>query len=225
MNDRHVPYELFALAISIVALIVLGISVAVPLDPESLRVLDAADLALCAFFFGDFLRNLWRAPNRLRYFVTWGWIDLVASIPAIEPLRVGRVGRIVRILRILRVVKASHLIGKAIAVRRRQSAGFAGVFTAIMVIFIASVAILEVERGRGGNIVTAEDAVWWAFTTITTVGYGDRYPVTTEGRVVAVGLMTVGVGLFGMLSGVAASVFVQPAASTKHAPGSVHEIE
>ena len=60
------------------------------------------------------------------------------------------------------------------------------------------------------HITTAEDALWWAMTTITTVGYGDRYPTTTEGRLVAVGLMAVGVGLFGTLSGLAASWFTQP---------------
>jgi voltage-gated potassium channel len=213
MNERHLPYELFALGISVFALIVLGWSTALPLDPETERLLDTADLTLCAFFFGDFLRNLWRAENRLRYFFTWGWIDLAASIPAVDALRAGRLARILRILRVIRVVKAGRMIARAFMVRRRESAAFGGVFTSLLVVFIASVAILEVERGAGGNIVTAEDAVWWSVTTITTVGYGDRYPVTTEGRMVAVGLMIVGVGVFGMISGLAASLFLQPVAT------------
>ena len=79
----------------------------------------------------------------------------------------------------------------------------------MLVIFTGAVAELEFER-ETGNIKTAEDALWWAMTTITTVGYGDRYPTTTEGRRVAAGLMAVGVGLFGTLSGVAASWFTQP---------------
>jgi voltage-gated potassium channel len=79
---------------------------------------------------------------------------------------------------------------------------------AVLVIFTAAIAALEFER-ETGNIKTAEDALWWAVTTITTVGYGDRYPTTTEGRLVAVGLMAVGVGLFGTLSGAAASWFTQ----------------
>jgi voltage-gated potassium channel len=60
------------------------------------------------------------------------------------------------------------------------------------------------------NIKTAEDAIWWALTTITTVGYGDRYPVTSEGRVVAGVLMCAGVGLFGLFSGLLAAWFVAP---------------
>jgi amino acid transporter len=79
---------------------------------------------------------------------------------------------------------------------------------AVIVIFTAAIAELEFER-ETGNITTAEDALWWAITTITTVGYGDRYPTTIEGRLVAVGLMAVGVGLFGTLSGIAASWFTQ----------------
>ena len=69
--------------------------------------------------------------------------------------------------------------------------------------------MLEFERHPDSNIKTAEDAIWWAFTTITTVGYGDRYPVTSEGRFVAVVLMAAGVGLFGTFSAFLASWFLE----------------
>jgi voltage-gated potassium channel len=77
-----------------------------------------------------------------------------------------------------------------------------------MVIF-SSVAILQVENAPNSNIRTAEDALWWAYVTITTVGYGDKYPVTTEGRIIAAVLMTVGAGLVGTFTGFAASWFVE----------------
>lgn len=76
-----------------------------------------------------------------------------------------------------------------------------------MVIFSA-IAILQVEDDPNSNIKTAEDAIWWAYVTITTVGYGDKYPVTTEGRIIAAFLMTTGVGLFGTFTGFLASWFV-----------------
>jgi voltage-gated potassium channel len=67
-----------------------------------------------------------------------------------------------------------------------------------------------VERDApGSNIRTAEDALWWAYVTITTVGYGDKYPVTSEGRIIAVALITVGVGLFGTFTAFVASWFVE----------------
>jgi voltage-gated potassium channel len=207
---RTGPYELFALALSIFALILFGAKVGLSLDPETDRIIDLADLVVCVCFFCDFIATLARAPNRVRYLYTWGWLDLAASIPAVDALRIGRVGRVVRILRVLRIFKASRLLATALATRRSGSAIWAAVFIAIVVVFSASIAVLEFER-VDGNIKTAEDAVWWAMTTITTVGYGDRYPVTTEGRAVAVALMVVGVGLFGTLSGAAAAWFMRPA--------------
>jgi voltage-gated potassium channel len=211
LTQSHVgPYELFALALSISAQVLLAVTMTAPLDSESRRITEVADLVLCGFFFIDFLVTFVRAPNRWRYVYTWGWLDLLASIPAVDALRFGRIGRIVRILRVLRVIKAGRLLVVALTAQRRTTAGWGALFIALLMVFGASLAILEFERVEG-NIKTAEDALWWAMTTVTTVGYGDRYPVTTEGRLVAVALMSVGVGLFGTLSGVAASLFMQPA--------------
>mgnify|MGYP001293428771 CR=1 FL=1 len=85
--------------------------------------------------------------------------------------------------------------------------GLVAILAVLMVIF-SSVAILQVEDDPASNIKTAEDAIWWAYVTITTVGYGDKYPVTTEGRIIAAFLMTTGVGLFGTFTGFVASWFV-----------------
>jgi voltage-gated potassium channel len=199
------PYDLFVLAISIFALLLLAVRATVPLNPESQRLFDQCDLILCAFFFIDFLHNLKVAANRWRYLRTWGLLDLAASVPAIDAFRLGR---LVRVLRVIRIIKVGRLLSSAIATRRRESALWAAILVAVLVIFTGAIAELEFERDTG-NIKTAEDALWWAITTITTVGYGDRYPTTTEGRLVAVGLMAVGVGLFGTLSGAAASWFTQ----------------
>lgn len=82
-----------------------------------------------------------------------------------------------------------------------------------MIIF-SSIAILEVEDAPESNIKTAEDAIWWTYTTITTVGYGDKYPVTTEGRLIAMTLMTFGVGLFGTFTAYISSMFVMKTKNT-----------
>ena len=87
----------------------------------------------------------------------------------------------------------------------------------LLLVVFGSIAMLQFEGGQSaGNIKTAEDALWWAITTITTVGYGDRFPVTTEGRLLAGVLMIAGVGLFGTLSGFIASWFLAPQSIGKH---------
>jgi voltage-gated potassium channel len=92
--------------------------------------------------------------------------------------------------------------------KRVQGAFSAAVLIAILMIIFSSIAILQVENDPNSNIKNAEDALWWSFVTITTVGYGDKFPVTTEGRIIAMVLMTVGVGLFGTFTGFIASWFV-----------------
>jgi len=80
---------------------------------------------------------------------------------------------------------------------------------AVLIIIFSSIAILQVEHHPNSNILTAEDALWWAYVTITTVGFGDLYPVTTEGSIIAAFLMTTGVGLFGTFTAYVSSVFIR----------------
>jgi voltage-gated potassium channel len=97
--------------------------------------------------------------------------------------------------------------------RRAESAALAATLVTILVVMVAGVAVLHFEDAPDSNIKTAEDAVWWSVVTLTTVGYGDRFPVTSEGRLVGALLMIMGVGLVGTLSGLAASWFLSPLAS------------
>jgi voltage-gated potassium channel len=97
--------------------------------------------------------------------------------------------------------------------RRAQSTFLATLLVSILLVVLSSATILQFERSGDANIKSAEDALSWAVVTITTVGYADRYPVSSEGRVMAALLMTAGVGLFGTFSGFVASWFLQPAES------------
>jgi voltage-gated potassium channel len=138
----------------------------------------------------------------------WGWIDLLASIPEVEALRWGRLFRVFRVLRLIRAVKSVRLLFELFYHNRTQG-GVASVFMiTFLVLSLSTAGILVAERAPDSSIQTAEDALWWGITTITTVGYGDLYPVTTTGRIIAVGLMLTGVGLFGTMSGVIASFFL-----------------
>ena len=161
-------------------------------------------------FSCDFLVSLWRAPDRRRYLLTWGWVDLLSSIPTVDVARWGRAARVLRIFRVLRGLRATKLLASLILRRRAQNTALAGSLVALLLVVFSSIAILHFEGEPESNIKTAEDAVWWAFTTITTVGYGDRFPVTSEGRFVAAILMAAGVALFGTFSGFLAAWFIGP---------------
>jgi voltage-gated potassium channel len=202
------PYQLFMLSLCLFALIALAMDTLLPLGASTRDVLRYADTAVCALFLVDFLVQLARAPSRWHYFVRWGWVDLLSSIPMVDVLRVGRAARIMRILRVLRGVRSTKLLAEFVLGRRAQSAFLAATLVSILLVVFASIAMLQFEQTPGANITTAQDAVWWAVVTLTTVGYGDRYPVTGEGRVIAGLLMIAGVGLFGTFSGYVASWFL-----------------
>jgi voltage-gated potassium channel len=202
------PYQFFMLALCLWALLTLGAGTFLPLDANTRAILSTADVVICGFFFLDFLYSLYVAPNKLRYLTTWGWIDLISSIPALGAARWGRVARVMRILRVVRGLKSARTIAHFVVARRAQSAFLASILLCILMIVACSIAVLEFEIPAAGNIKTGQDAVWWAVSTMTTVGYGDTYPTSPEGRIVAVFLMAAGVGLFGTLSGAVASWFL-----------------
>ncbi len=208
--DRQIrPYEFFILALSIYALASLGAGVLFTLNDDSARILAWADHMVCAMFFGDFVYQLITSQNRLRYLYTWGWIDFLSSIPLVDAFRIGRIARIFRIVRVLRGVRATKLIAQFILARRTEGAVLAAALISMLLMVFCSIAVLQFESANpDANIDAPSEALWWSFVTITTVGYGDRYPTTTEGRLVGALLMTAGVGLFGTFSGFVASWFL-----------------
>jgi voltage-gated potassium channel len=211
-RPESAPYQVFMLALCAYTLTALTFEAIVPLGPETRSLLGYADAFICALFLTDFLVCLYKAPNRWRYLYTWGWLDLASSIPTVDIARWGRAARVARILRVLRGVRATKTLAGRALTKRAESAFLAVALVAILLLIVSSVSILQVETAPESNIKTADDALWWALTTITTVGYGDRYPVTPEGRFVGGLLMCAGVGSFGMFSGFLAAWFVAPAA-------------
>jgi voltage-gated potassium channel len=206
---KHLGYQLFVLALSVWAIGALALSVAIPEGSAGHTFLEYADLLVCALFLGDFFVTLATSRNRLQYLVTWGWLDLLSSIPMLPAARLGRLARIFRVVRVIRGIRATRLMASLVLQHRAENTFLAAALVAVLLTITCGAAMLHFEvHAENANIKTAEDAVWWALVTITTVGYGDRFPVTTEGRLLAVVLMFAGVGLFGTFSAFLASWFI-----------------
>jgi voltage-gated potassium channel len=210
-RQRVMPlYQLFMLVLCVLALAGIVLQNAFRQEPEIEAILDVADLVICVAFALDFLVSLWAAPDRMRYLLTWGWLDLLSAIPTLDVARWGRLARIARIARLLRSIRAARVLSTVILAKRRQSTLLVATLLALVLIVGSSTAVLYFEKAPESNIRTADNALWWAFATITTVGYGELYPVTAEGRIIAAILMTAGVGLFGAFSAALAAWFLVP---------------
>jgi voltage-gated potassium channel len=151
-------------------------------------------------FLWDFGLRFYKAESKTNY-MKWGWVDLIASIPALEIFRWGRLARLVRILRIIRGVKGSKQILKWYGSHKGSSIFTFVLLTAMLLMIVSAIIILEFEKGiPESNINTPGDALWWSFVTVTTVGYGDYYPVSLAGRIAAACLMVTGMGLFSSMT-------------------------
>ena len=147
-------------------------------------------------------------------------LDLVAGVISADskkqylyrhPLEIASVFLpFLRPLRLMRVISFGSLAIQKIAIGRQFAITVKVAITAVFVAYISAVQITISERNvDGSNIKSFEDGLWWAVTTVTTVGYGDRFPTTTEGRLLAVLLMLVGISLVGVITASVASWFVK----------------
>jgi voltage-gated potassium channel len=110
----------------------------------------------------------------------------------------------------LRVISFGALVIQKVAIGKHMAITFKVFLFSILIAYIAAVQITITERGvEGSNIKSFGDGLWWAITTVTTVGYGDHFPTTTVGRFLAVGLMLVGISLMGVITASVAAWFVK----------------
>jgi len=205
-NGRIIYLELLVLVLSLYSLGALTAELLLPLDAETHLLLRRIDDFVCVVFLLDVGVHFALAPSKRAFWRT-GWIDLLSSIPEIGWLRWGRAFRVFRILRALRSFAAlsEHFFSE----RAKGTFVMVGLMSLVAVLF-ATIAVFEVERrAPGSNIHSAGDALWWAFATITTIGYGDRFPVTAAGRIVAVVLVVFGLSFFGTFTAYVASFFLE----------------
>lgn len=201
-------WEVFILGVSILSLLNL-LLVVLFRNPSLDQVFIIMDSLLTIVFLSDLARRLIVARDPRAYMTKgYGWVDALGAFPI---LRILRIIRVVRALRVLRQFTSPVTAFKAFFSDRAAGGLLSVLLVALLVLEFGSLAILYVEQdASGSNIHTAGDAVWYLLVTMSTVGYGDYYPVTNAGRIIGSIIIVVGVGVFGTLTGFLANFFLAP---------------
>ena len=191
------------LVLAILWLPVLIIPWITTLSQDLADTFTAIDFMVWAVFVVDYLIRLYLAPNR-KHFFTHNLVDLVVVVvPFLRPLRALRIVRVFELGRVVAI--GAEALRRARNILTHRGLHFV-LLTVVVIMLVCSGLVLLFERNaHGSTIHNFPDALWWAMVTVTTVGYGDTYPVTAAGRGVAVVLMLTGIGLIGVLTATVAS--------------------
>ena len=201
--QRHeIAWELFFAALAVLFVGMAFIPVAPGSSEEA--TLETLEWIITGVFILEFGSRLWAAPSRSAY-VRAHIVDLISCIPPARWLRWFR------LLRLLRLVRAFAGVGRAVTsidrlARHRGLVWLVVAWSAVML--LCSVGLYAAENGVNAAVRSPLDALWWGVTTMTTVGYGDVIPVTTEGRIAAGILMVLGIGLYSAITATVTSFLI-----------------
>jgi voltage-gated potassium channel len=217
-------YQIFILVLTVLSLLIM-VWLLLPITQQTRQLLNWYDNFICFIFLYDFTMNMIDARrNKTSYFIKErGWLDLMGSIPSLGIskygglLRLARLSRLARITRLLRGQNKKEMVDDILK-NRNQYTAFITILLTIIVLTVASVLVLQFEsKNPDASIQTGWDSFWYSVVTITTVGYGDFYPITTGGRITAMFIMFMGVGIIGALASILSSVLVGAPASSAEA--------
>jgi voltage-gated potassium channel len=206
--ERATELPMLLLALAIIPLFVAPL--ATDLSNQVAEALYALELFIWAAFALELVAKTYLAPHRVQY-LRRHWFDVViVVVPFLRPLRVARSARALRLLRLVRALAAvTRVVHQAQTVLDSHGLKYVLLLAGAIILGSAGlVALLEADSG--GTITDFDDALWWAMTTVTTVGYGDKFPVTPEGKAIAVFLMVLGITVFSLLTANIAAFLVRP---------------
>jgi len=229
-RKRSNSYNIFIFVLTILSLGIMVVML-LPLAQQTLDLLRVYDNLICIIFLIDFFYSLFSTPKKSDYFIKErGWLDLLGSIPSFGItqygglLRLARLSRLARIARLMKGENKKELVADVVQ-NRSQYAAFITILLTILVLTVSSVLVLQFEsKDPASSIKTGGDALWYSIVTITTVGYGDFYPVTTAGRIAGMFIMFAGVGIIGALASLLSSVLMgggSPAPAEEDVPSPV----
>lgn len=215
-TDGALGYEIFMAGLSILSIVNLALALLIR-DAALDQVIVVTNSLLTVIFMGDFIYRLVKADSKRAYMLKgFGWADLLSALP-FQQTNILRLFRLIRVYRLLNDYGA-RVVGRTLIRDRAESALLMLLLIGIIVLEFGSLQMLKIEQfAEGANITSASDAIWYVIVTMATVGYGDQYPVTDTGRIVGAGIIVVGVGIFGTLTGYLANLFLAPSKRKKEA--------
>jgi voltage-gated potassium channel len=203
---RGVALALYGLIIA--SAVVIALETMPSLSPEVHQALRMAEFGILAVFTVEYILRLICSPHPLRYaFSFWGVIDFIAIVPAIlfliPDMATVRALRLLRLLRILKLFKANRALDRIVAAVYSVRAEFGiFLFIAITALYLAAVGIYHFENAAQPEAFSSiPQSLWWAVATLTTVGYGDVYPVTAGGRIFTGAVLLIGIGVIAVPAG------------------------
>ena len=205
-------FDIFIQCLIVVSLISFSIET-LPALPEGIRkILRYTEVVTVAIFTVEYLTRLIVADGKLRFiFSFFGIVDLLAILPFyvtsgidLRALRAFRLFRLLRILKLLRYSVAIHRFHRAFLIAKEEMMLF--LFTTIILLYLSGVGIYYFENAAQPELFASIfHSLWWAVTTLTTVGYGDVYPITAGGRLFTFFVLMIGLGIVSVPAGLVAS--------------------
>ncbi|MBF9018754.1 MULTISPECIES: ion transporter [unclassified Oceanispirochaeta] len=195
-------YDFIMLFLIIYVLGQLAIEIIVPFRESTSLILSRIDFTICIIFLTDWFYFLFKSESKKLY-IKKNWIGLLASIPftqILRPLRFFRLFRIAKSFRLLKGLRGASPLFRFLLKNKSRSALSIYLFLTTIIYSYCSLGMYNFEKGINESINGFPDVLWMSFTTLTSVGYGDIYPVTGGGRIMAAILVITGMGLFSLLT-------------------------
>jgi voltage-gated potassium channel len=181
-------------------------------DPVGIDLVEVLDTLVCMTLLADFIYDLAYSKNR-KELLKSRWWEPLASIPMIDAAQKAVLGvRLLRILRLLRVFKLHRelrlFLSNSYDFLQKNRILDLSCFVGLTIL-TGSLGFFYAEQGVNPALHSYKDSIWWAMVTVTTIGYGDIYPVTTAGRFVAMIMMFIGIGCVSLLTALIASTYLR----------------
>jgi|ERR1700682_2870789 len=223
VKDHELAWDLSMAGLALLY-IGLGLVEDHPLGVLRSQTVIPIEIGITGIFLAEFAVRFYAAPSRSRY-LRAHWIDLLALLPAIRYLRFLRLGRLVYLFQAARVLRLGMFVrflveSDRVANQIRWIAERSGVhvvlLSALGLVLVGGSLVWEIEHTTNKAFANIGDAVWWAFATMTTVGYGTG-PMTVPGRLIGGAIMVIGIGCFGLITATVTAHFVHEARGARQA--------